>query len=88
MLTYSQHKLWASLSVYALAASVLVFSIAEISCETEAQNSIEDNAHHETDQDGVNEEVHLVHLVVSLGQVSDPGRAALALRPHKPLNVD
>jgi len=47
MLTYSQHKLWASLSVYALAASVLVFSIAEISCETEAQNSIDDNAHHE-----------------------------------------
>ena len=47
MLTYSQHKLWASLSVYALAASVLVFSIAEISCETEALNSIDDNAHHE-----------------------------------------
>ena len=47
MLTYSQHKVWASVSLYALAASLLIFSIPEISCETEAHNSIDDNSHHE-----------------------------------------
>merc|ERR1719288_627466 len=47
MLTYCQHKVWASVSLYALAASLLIFSIPEISCETEAHNSIDDNSHHE-----------------------------------------
>ena len=48
---------------------------------------MQDDAHHEADEDGVNEEVHLVHLVPPLVQVCDPRLAALALA-HETLDVD
>ena len=45
MLNNSQKKIWASLSVYAVAISVLIFAVNEISCEHEIHNSIDDASH-------------------------------------------
>ena len=44
MQTYFQHKVWASLSVYAVAVSVLIFSVNEISCENELHHSLDEHA--------------------------------------------
>jgi len=44
MLSNSQKKIWASLSVYAVAVTVLTFSVNEISCENEIPNSIDDSS--------------------------------------------
>ena len=40
MLSNSNKNIWTSLSVFAIAISVLIFSVTEISCE----NSIDDNS--------------------------------------------